>query len=582
MIGAFSKNTRFSTRIILFFSMMMVFLFIATLTTALTVFQSDKMSYVFDLQDYQTERFSNRLRALLEQKKEESENAKEILVENAFSYGLPRQPESSEIFFGVVNKKPTLFFSRDSKIFSIPVPTANEMFQSVVGFDKNSKIKAYWITSFGRVLSSNVTLPSDAEELAKNPLVKKFLSSSVATAVTQIEDGSVPFVGAFRVVSGTNSAIFIEIPYSEVYAPFRRILIITGLLGFLITALTIGTGMILFDRMWRPVAQVTQLTSQIADGNFDVKSNYRYQDEIAFIFLQIEKMAKRLKGREVMLIEAERKLNTEQNERLRLEQSIETARLVQNNLISDTNQLVLPPNVDVSAYYKSCDAVGGDWYGFRYEESSRLLFAFIGDVTGHGTGSALLTGVTSGCILGNLVYDRAFQKFNVSNPMSIEDRIICMRDALSDVIKEFGNGEYCLTMLILCLNVDTGDLWYHSAGHPSPLIIRDATPTIESLNDGTGDIIGLVKEGELSGQVGHTKLDDQQTLFCYTDGLKENPGPGGNVLRPAQFKAMIKGIARTNPSANEFKNRVTQHMDGFWQDTAPKDDVSFLVIKRKA
>ena len=56
------------------------------------------------------------------------------------------------------------------------------------------------------------------------------------------------------------------------------------------------------------------------------------------------------------------------------------------------------PHIEVAGFYAPASQTGGDWYGCHYDEASRIAYFFVGDVTGHGFPSALITGGASGAV----------------------------------------------------------------------------------------------------------------------------------------------------------------------------------------
>ncbi|MEY3903708.1 MAG: hypothetical protein RL189_3014, partial [Pseudomonadota bacterium] len=64
---------------------------------------------------------------------------------------------------------------------------------------------------------------------------------------------------------------------------------------------------------------------------------------------------------------------------------------------------LLPPSMksvgyELATYYRVAERVGGDWFWHSCDERTGVVYVYIGDVTGHGVPSALLTGVICGAV----------------------------------------------------------------------------------------------------------------------------------------------------------------------------------------
>lgn len=573
----FLLHTRLSTRILSFFMSLMVILFVSVLASVLWIYSDDKLAYVYDAHEFQLERIVERVKKQVEEMKSESLIATE--VRNSFALGIPRPPEGDEAFFGRNDDDDRLFYRTkgNSIVFQNMSKNWSAFFPKLVADTLHrGNPTVYWMTSFGRTLASVGIDQND--KLVDRTIVKKFLSSSLSQTVTQVIDEHGRSVGAFREVPGTNTAIFIETPFSEVFRPMRAMVFTALLIGVLIFSFTGFLGVMFFNRLWRPIRDVGTMTARISMGQYDFAPSYKYKDEISFVFERIQEMAHNIQKRESALIQAERQLSAEQSARVSLEQSLETARLVQHNLLPSDLSKILPTAIDFNAHYSPCEKVGGDWYSVFYDEKDKTLYAYVGDVTGHGTGSALLSGVTAGCALGTTVLQTQIANNMGCYFLSREESIAAIRDSLAKVIADVGRGEYFLTFFLLSLNVETGELYYLSAGHPAPFFFRKADETIEMLTE-TSDIIGIQNERPEPWTIGKRKLQSGDQIFVYTDGLKENKGPSESCLSSKKLHRLLKKVFSENRSSKEGCKQIVEHTKTIWQDTPPADDVTFFLLK---
>ena len=72
-----------------------------------------------------------------------------------------------------------------------------------------------------------------------------------------------------------------------------------------------------------------------------------------------------------------------------IENELEISQAIQNHLLPQRNEFE-NEYFHVYGYYRAADKVGGDWWWYEVRENDKLHL-FLGDVTGHGVGSAMVT-----------------------------------------------------------------------------------------------------------------------------------------------------------------------------------------------
>src|ERR671917_1400688 len=116
----------------------------------------------------------------------------------------------------------------------------------------------------------------------------------------------------------------------------------------------------------------------------DITERKRIEEELRQLHKDLEK---RVAERTEQLKIAMAKQQEEAEERQRIEQELQVARLIQHTLLPKS----LPglAGYDVAAYYRPAREVGGDFYDFLKLEGGRLGLV-VGDATGHGVPAALM------------------------------------------------------------------------------------------------------------------------------------------------------------------------------------------------
>ncbi len=225
-------------------------------------------------------------------------------------------------------------------------------------------------------------------------------------------------------------------------------------------------------------------------------------------------------------------------------------------------QSLLPeslPTVDgwdlAAQYLPATGDIGGDWYDVVALPGGDVLIA-IGDVAGHGLGSAVTMGQIRNAV-------RAYAVEGPS-PAGVLKR-------LTDLLNNLGTPFYA-TLFLARLTPATGALLWCNAGHPPPVRCVPSRPA-EWLTGPVGPPLGL------SGAVyreGATVLTPGTRLLLYTDGLVEN--------RRQLLDTGLRRVLDRTAAACAEDVPVRRLMDAVLADVADArpDDVAVVAVHRRA
>ena len=224
-------------------------------------------------------------------------------------------------------------------------------------------------------------------------------------------------------------------------------------------------------------------------------------------------------------------------------------------------------NVSIVDHYEPAEITSGDWFSANFEPSNNRLYIMIGDVTGHGMISALVTVATAGAAKGALTTLK-----ETGQGKTMKESLEILSQSINSAVSHSGRKvDRSMTMVFICIDLATGDGAYLNAGHNNIYIKK---------NDG---IVPLLKPGEPLGYHGAKtkfgyrdfKLNKNESLFLYTDGLIENEGPNKKTFR----RNKLKRILEQPLDLHEIKEQILEEGAKVWQDVTPEDDCTFLLIK---
>ncbi|HTL36871.1 MAG TPA: two-component regulator propeller domain-containing protein [Kofleriaceae bacterium] len=163
----------------------------------------------------------------------------------------------------------------------------------------------------------------------------------------------------------------------------------------------------------------------------------------------------------------------------------------------------------LEGFYRAASQCSGDWWW--YEARGDSYFILVGDVTGHGAGSAMVTAAAASCFrsLGNRVDDDArLQEMN-------------------EEVLRVSRGQYHMTLTALTLDVATGEFTIRSAGgvpvFSLPPTGRTKVHMCPGMPLGSTDFQAGVLEGQLT---------PGERILIMTDGIPEVAMSNAQLLGP--------------------------------------------------
>jgi sigma-B regulation protein RsbU (phosphoserine phosphatase) len=257
-------------------------------------------------------------------------------------------------------------------------------------------------------------------------------------------------------------------------------------------------------------------------------------------------------------IEHERLLD-ERLEKRRMEEELKVASEIQMRL-----QPVSPPQIegwDMTGVSFPCREIGGDYYDFIRRKSDNRLIVAVGDVSGKGTGAALLMSS-----LHAAVRAQSQTRRTISEVMG----------EINEYIFENSPSNKFLTLFYGEIDPETGGLVYSNGGHNTPLLMR-ASGEIVRLDQG-GLPIGMMKGVQY--QEASVVFNPSDVLIIYSDGITESINDTDEEFGEERLIEVVKN--NLGRSASGVRDRVDEALSRFVGTTAPVDDMTLMIIKRTA
>jgi sigma-B regulation protein RsbU (phosphoserine phosphatase) len=252
-----------------------------------------------------------------------------------------------------------------------------------------------------------------------------------------------------------------------------------------------------------------------------------------------------------------------ENARL-LEESLEKRRLEEDMRIAAEIQMSLLPHEaprvpgwDLVGCNLPCRTVGGDYYDFAVE-GDRLRIA-LGDVSGKGTGAALLMTVLRAAVRAN------WAEPSLADAMARVNRSVC---------QNVPSNKY-VTFFLAALDPASGGLRFINAGHNPPLLVR-GDGTVERLATG-GLVLGLFEN--VSYDEGWVEIRPGDTLVAYSDGVTETWSPEDEEF--GEEKLTRIAVAGRGLGSRALQDAILRELERFEAGARATDDRTLVVLRRE-
>ena len=428
------------------------------------------------------------------------------------------------------------------------------VFKGVITIDLSLEQLEEVISSIHILQSGYAFLLSKAYKILVHPDSKKIMQTYHKTSeiifdkIIKEEDQWIYYAQ----VGNTGLILGVVLPEEELFVTLNKISLISILLAASGSILLIIIMLLISQRITRPLKEVTKVTSEISQGNFDKKISLpKEKDEIYDLALSVNRMQDAIKH----FIED---LRTATIKEERVESELSIARDIQMSMLP--KEIENNPYVEIDCFLKPAKAVGGDFYDFFMLDEDHLCFV-IADVSGKGVPAAMFMSVT-------MSYIRAYST-SKKHPASIVNK-------LNDTIAPNNDANMFVTLFLAVLDVKNGKMRYVNAGHTEPCIIT-AENTLKILPSSHNPVAGAF-EGVDYREV-ETTLKRDEKIFLYTDGITEAFSEKDEPFGEERLKHVL--TAKQGISGRHLIDTLYHTITDFSKGCEQSDDITMLVVGRK-
>jgi sigma-B regulation protein RsbU (phosphoserine phosphatase) len=389
-----------------------------------------------------------------------------------------------------------------------------------------------------RLRLSESTLPG-AADLAR--LLSDNTAAGAVQSVTLDNEPARATVSWLTQSQRPNWRVIAVVPESAFMTEVQRMRTNAVLLGLLVVATAVAVGVLLSVRLSRPLSQLAEHAAKVGGGDFDARIHLDQAHELQIVSSAINDMAAGLRRR------------------VELEQGLRIAETVQKSLLPSAGPKVR--GMTIAGQSRYADDAGGDYFDFIEVAGlgeGKAMVA-VGDVMGHGIGSALLMASARSAIRASVSAERSLGS---------------LLAGVNDVLARDAHGMF-MTLVVLIVDGETRAIRWASAGH-DPVVVYD--PHADRFFDLDGADVPLgVSVGSVYEDFTCENLPAGAILIAGTDGIWEARNPAGEMFGKQRLMDLIRdnALLPVDALSARLERAVRDHVaTGHYQD-----DVTFVLLK---
>jgi len=291
-----------------------------------------------------------------------------------------------------------------------------------------------------------------------------------------------------------------------------------------------------------PINALADAARRVGEGDFAARAEIRTGDELQHLGDAFNAMVPRLQ------------------EQTRVKEALNLAAEVQQRLLPGDAPSI--DGIDIAGVSFYSDQTGGDYYDFLpfvSSNSTRLGIA-LGDVAGHGIGSALLMATVRALLHGVTVSDRS--------PADIMNHIN------TRIAEDVVAGQF-MTLCYFDIDVGASSARWSSAGH-EPAIVLDCDTNIFSELAGEDIPLGIDRQWRYrEHRLDH--LGENALVLLGTDGLWETRNERGEFYGKARLRDMLRN--HQDECAATICEMIVADLASFRGAVRQHDDVTAVVFR---
>jgi sigma-B regulation protein RsbU (phosphoserine phosphatase) len=252
-----------------------------------------------------------------------------------------------------------------------------------------------------------------------------------------------------------------------------------------------------------------------------------------------------------------RKANQQLEERQKeIEEDLALAARVQESLAPKS---LTWGGMNVEAHFQAVRTIGGD-FGLAMPSGEDHLNLLVGDVSGHGIGSALVA---------NRIYTEMVTQLRTAMPLG--DMLQHMNRF---VIESMGIAGFFFTAALARIDLSGRRMLFAGGGHPPVMVVKPGQEP--QLLESRSMVLGALPEAVSQDATLDVNLHQGDRIVLYSDGITEVFNSRDEMLGVPGLRQFVREAALLPFS--EMMEGILERVDA-WRKGPPSDDVSLVLVE---
>jgi len=389
----------------------------------------------------------------------------------------------------------------------------------------------------------------------KTQIINNLKSVTLINSVKILELDTKKYLFSISKTKVRDFRIFNIIDYDQAFSVTDFLIKKSILFGLFILFFISAIAMIFAKSITTPIDRLFKASQELAKGNFDISIENTTNDEIGHLGNAFNYMTNEIK-----------KYMEQMKEKLRLENEVQVAKLVQDNFFPQTE--IVEKKFEIMAFNTPASECGGDWWNY-YNIDGKLI-TIIADATGHGVPAALLT-ASINTSFNTIKFLLSENKFDLTPENILKFLNKSLTLTKTDVL---------LTAFVCVFDLEKLTLAYSNASHLDALYIPQKNEALEK-----SDILPLIeaKGARLGHKLdsvysGHSiNLTDGDTIILKTDGIIECVDKDDKAWGIRRFLKTIMSVSTKDTRL--LRNKIIEEFLLFCNKEVFEDDLTLVCIK---
>lgn len=243
-------------------------------------------------------------------------------------------------------------------------------------------------------------------------------------------------------------------------------------------------------------------------------------------------------------------------EKASLKKQLEVARAVQQMLVP-TEDVQDHSFLRFAAHFQPAAECGGDWWTVHDLPGGKVL-TVIGDVTGHGISSAIITGAAKAAC--DLARTFSPERLTVTQLLKI----------MNCSIYEAAKQRFMMTATASIFDPETRSMTVANAGHPFPYLTRKGAVRQIAAQ---GSPLGASSSADYQAQT--VQLQPGDALLWFTDGITECENEAHEPFTDKRLRALFQEVAASG--AERARDAIINAVSDYRGGRALDDDLTLVV-----